>query len=377
MDPKVKVMLTACVVPLMVMASGGCRKHAPPTAAQAESPSLVTVVTVTTDTITQQLELTGEVRPWATVVLTPKVPGRLEKLGVRGDYGAWQPLGEGTRVRGGQILAQIDLSVYEARLQQAQAAADMASAQFADAQREEQRMLALFKDGSVTEQTRDKALTARRVAEAALAQTEAALKLARLDLAEATPRAPVDGVITHQHVDEGNIVAAGTPLVTIEQLARVKVLSDVPERYLPGIVPQQTSVRISSPLLPTGDRPAMVAKVHPAVDPRTRTGTMELHLDNADGTLRPGSFVHVVLEVARVDNAVVIPLGAVTWQGPEAYVFVADQGRARRRTVKVGIRSGERCQITEGLQPGEQLVVDGSANLRDGAAILTRAGGPQ
>jgi membrane fusion protein (multidrug efflux system) len=360
------------------MAAGlsGC-PQAPEQKAGTPPPPDVATIAVALAGVTQRLELTGDVHPMSTVLLTSKVPGRLERLGIEDKEGVCAALSEGSRVRRGDVLAQIDLTVYATRLKQTQAAFSVADAQFRDAEREEERMTGLFRGGSATEQMRDRAVTARRIAEAVRAQMEAALALAGIDSDEARPKSPIDGVVTRKHVDEGNIVSVGMPLVTIEELSRVKVVFAVPERYLAGIVPGKTRVRVACDALPNGSIEDVAGKVYPAVDPATRSGMVEVVLDNAGGRLRSGNFVHVLLDVAHADGAVVIPLSAITWQGQEAFVFVVENGKARRRAIEVGIREPERCQVIDGLKAGEVLVVAGFRNLLDGDAVTAQARGGQ
>ncbi|MGQ9662406.1 MAG: efflux RND transporter periplasmic adaptor subunit [Kiritimatiellia bacterium] len=365
-------------VEAVVMLSGlllvGCSKlaSAPKNSLEVQAKPEVTVVPVTTGAVVHSLELTGEVRPWATVVLASKVPGRLERLGTVWAGGECKDVAEGTVLKRGDVVGQVDRAVYEARLRQAEAALAMAEAQYQDAVREEKRMVALFKDGSVTEQVRDKAVTARTVAEAARKQAEAVLALASLDFQESLLRVPVDGVVTRKHLDEGNLVSAGTPVLTIEQLDRVRIVFAIPERYLGAITPGQTRLRIDADSLAGETVEAVVAKVHPAVDTASRTGLGEAQIDNPQGRLRSGSFVRVMLDVARVAETLVIPSSAITWQGQEAFVFVVENGRVRYRKIHVGIREGERCQVLEGLQAGEAVVVEGYRSLRDGDEVTVR-----
>lgn len=352
-----------------------CRKaQMPPPQVRESSRARVRVMAVETGRITQRIDLTGEVRPWRIVQLASKVSGRLVRLALDTPDGSLVPISEGTPVRQGSVLAVIDPAVYETRVRQAEAARAMAEAQYQEALREEQRARTLFEEGSVTEQMRDKAATARAVAEAARAQAEAALALARLDLDESRARSPLDGVVTRRHVDEGNLVAVGTPLVTIEEVGKVKILVTIPERHLPAVEAGRTRVRVRSDGLPDQELEAVVARVHPTVDPATRTGTLEMHLDNPGGKLRPGGFVHVQVELAHGEGAV-IPLRAVIWEGRDAYVFVVEEGRIRRRPVRVGLREGDRCQILEGLQPGDALILEGFRDLRDGDAASVETGG--
>lgn len=367
--------LCCCVAAVLCLAPACSRQPTPAGAQAGGGAAPVRVMRVERSDIGRKLELTGDVRPLSTVVLTSKVAGRLERLGIMAPDGGYTPLSEGLAVRRGDVLAQIDLEVYETRFKQSQAAAEMARAQFNDAAREEQRIAALYREGAVTEQARDKAATARMIAEAGLAQAEAALALAKIEFSEATPRSPVDGVVTRKHVDEGNIVSASTPLATIEEISRVKVLFGVPERYAAGLVPGATTVRLRSEAMEGEAIEATVAKVYPSVDLATRNVTVEVLLENGQGLLRPGGFVLVEMEADRVEGAVVIPFSAVVWQGAVGFVFVAENGKARRRPVRLGIREAERCEVVSGLEPGELLITDGVRDLRDGDAIEMAGGG--
>jgi RND family efflux transporter MFP subunit len=347
----------------------GCRRQeAAKTEAAAEAVP-VSVWKVQHRRITQRIEATGDVKPLAVVHLAAKVAGRLERLGTVDEQGRYAPISEGSRVQQGESVAQIDLAVYEARFRQAQAALAMAEAQARDAEREAQRVRQLFEQGSATEQMRDKAETGRDVAQAALAQAKAAFELARMEFDEARLKSPVTGVVTRKHVDEGNLVAVGMPLLTIEDMSQVKIVASVAERYLPYLVESSTRAEIQADALPSEGMEAVVSKVYPAIDPVTRTATIEILLNNAEGRLRSGNFVHVRLDLKEVAQAVVIPLSAMSWQGRDAFVFVVENGKAVRRPVQVGIREMNRCEIVDGLKPGEALVVEGSRNLKDGDAV--------
>jgi len=363
-----KVILCSIFAGIFVMT--GCRKDTGQSVATEKRRNVnVTVMAVTTGCITQRLELVGDVKPLSTVLLTSKVPGRIERLGIDAEGGKYIPLTEGMEVKKGDILARIDIMTYQTRLKQSQSALAMAEAQLRDAEREEKRMLLLFKDGSVTEQMRDKSVTARTIAEAAFEQAEAVFSLAKIEFDEASPKSPIDGVITRKHIDEGNVISAGMPLVTIESLSQVKIIAGVPERHISSIEPGKTKVRIKTDLNNDNVIDAVVTKVYPSIDPMTRTGNIEILLNNFEGRLRSGAFVHLSLDLACAENVVVIPFSAIVWERQNAYLFVADNGKAHRRQVKVGIREGQRCQIVEGLEPSELLIVSGIRDLRDGDLI--------
>lgn len=351
----------------------GCGRRPQPSP-EAETVPTISVAPVEKGAISEWISLTGDVRARSTVVLSPKVGGRLEELGVWRD-GAYLPLTEGLAVRAGETYARIDRQVYEQRLAQARAAADVAAAQFEDALREEARLIALHAQGSATDQARDRAITARRVAEAARAQAEAARRLAEIEFAESAPRVPMDGVITRKYVDEGNLVAVGTPLAALEDIAVVRVVFGVPERYAHRIEAGRTRVQISGGGLPDNGVETVVSRRHPSADPATRNVTVEVELPNADGALIPGSFAYVRVETASRDDALLVPVAALGRGSDGDIVFVVEGDRARVRRVRVGLRDERHAEILEGLRAGESIAVEAVASLQDGQRVIVRAGG--
>lgn len=351
----------------------GCRPALP--AASDSQAIRVIAHPAAVDRVTQQMEVIGELRPAATVQLAAKVGGRLERLGVDDAPGGSAPLTEGMRVRRGQVIAHIDLAVYAARWRHAEAAHAFAEAKFRDAERELQRARALFHEGSIPQQALDQAMTAHDLAAATLAQSDAALALARIEWSESRLTSPLDGVVTRKLMDEGNLVAPGTPLAIIEDTSRIRVLAHVPERHVSRIAAGCTHAAVYVGAQPESPISSVVSTVYPGIDPATRTATVELLLENADGQLRSGHFAKIVLDLATLSNTVVVPASAIRFYGDEAYVYVAEDGRARRRLVRVGARDGDRRQIVVGLREGEQLIHWAATELQDGDLVAI-SGGP-
>lgn len=364
--------IQAILLVLAGLTATGCERSRPTAPAEPRTAPPVGVWRVAPGRIAQRVEITGEIRPFSVVHLAPKVAGRLEWLAVEDDSGNRVPLAEGMNVRRGQVLGQIDRAVYEARLKQAEAALRLARVQFEDAAREKDRIKGLYEEGSATQQALDKATTARELAAAALAQAEAAHALARIEFDESQLKAPVDAVVVRKHVDEGNLVSVGMPVLTLEEQGRVKVVATISERHLPLIEPGRTRALVRCDARGDEAIEAVVTKVYPSVDPLTRTGTLEIELDNPDRRLVSGSFARVWVTLSEVDDAIVIPLSAVTWEGARGFVYVVEDGRVKRRDIKIGIREADRCQVLEGLSAGESLVVEGSRELREGDPIAVR-----
>jgi membrane fusion protein (multidrug efflux system) len=344
----------------------------------------VEVNTVTTETIEAMVELTGWINANSVVVVKSKVPGRIESLRAVLPDGNSVALEEGVEVRKEQSLAVIDHDVYAVEVDRASAVVAAAEAglqtanvELNDAEREFKRMAALFEGGSTTAQNRDKAqttaqMTAAKVKmmESQLRQAKAAMELAGINLRESTIISPVSGVITRKHIDLGNLVTVGEPIVTIADVSTVKIVAGLAERYA-GAIKAGMLVRIKVDAFENRQFEAEIYSVYPAVDEQSREVQVEIRIDNSsDLLLKPGMFARVILVMQRKDDVVVISRDAVLGgKIDEPYVYVVENGIARKHIVKIGIKQGDKYEITDGLKKGQSLVVNGMQFLADGIAV--------
>lgn len=368
---------------LLVLAIGlsSCGKKEDTTQSQAVD---VLVDRVATGSIEEAITLTGELQPQAYVQVSPKISGRLQRLAL--DDGT--AVVENTWVQKGQVLAVLEHDEFKAQLERAKAAVLTAEAMVTQAKvdiddklRDKGRMENLFKEGSVTEKQKDAAVTAYELAragvqsaEARLSEARAACKLAQVSLDEAFIKAPMSGVVSKKFVDEGNMVSPAGPVVALLPMDTLKFLMDVPAQYLSTMDPNQTQIHLSIDAYPDRTFSTKVEKIYPAINPQTRTFTMELIVPNEKGPdntylLRPGMYAtaHVILQ--RRDNAVIVPADSLIRRTGTYLAFVVENGRAVRKTVEVGIWSGNRMEVKSGLQPGQQLVVSGQHKLTDGTPV--------
>ncbi|MCX5638563.1 MAG: efflux RND transporter periplasmic adaptor subunit, partial [Planctomycetota bacterium] len=272
-------------------------------------------------------------------------------------------------VKKGQQVAVIDHGVYVAQVEAAKATVQASEVGLADAEREKKRIAALYEGGSATQQNRDKAVTAAELAVASLNTAKANLELAQINLRESTIVSPIDGIVTAKHIDEGNLIRIGDRIVTVADIRIVKVVVTVAEKYGGSIVAgMPAKIKVDT----FADRvfDAQVYSVYPALDTQTHAIQVEIRLDNNEMLLKPGMFARVTL-VMRAKKDVVVVSRDVVLGGKidEPYVYVAENGIAHKRIVKLGITQADRCEITEGLKPGEKLVVNGMHSLKDGVSI--------
>jgi membrane fusion protein (multidrug efflux system) len=279
------------------------------------------------------------------------------------------PVEEGLTVTKGQQLAVIDHDMYLAQVASASAAVKAASVELADAEREKKRIVTLYQAGSVTEQNRDKAVTAAELAAARLDSAKAALELAQVDLRESAITSPIDGTVTKKYIDQGNLVRPGDPILTVADMKTIKIMVAVAEKHA-GEVNVGTPAEMRVDALPDKVLDAQVYSVHPALDPQTHTIQVEIRLKNQELLLKPGMFARVALITERKDNVVVISRDVMLGGKVDRYyVYLVEGGIAHKRFVTPGITEAARCEIADGLKQGETLVVNGMNFLADGISV--------
>ncbi|MDP9036196.1 MAG: efflux RND transporter periplasmic adaptor subunit [Myxococcota bacterium] len=368
-------------------------------AARAASDRIIPVLTafVAQRDVPVWREGLGSVVAFYTVTVKPQVDGRLEKV----------LFAEGQQVKKGEALAQIDARPFAVQLRTAEAtlARDVATLRNDQVNRERYRTLSaqhLIPEQQLTDQD-----TTVAQLEAQVHGDQAQVDAARLNMDYARITSPIDGVTGMRLVDPGNIVHASDPngLVIVTQLDPVAVLFTLPEDDLPAIT------RARAEAATVGERwdgtPGRVAPEETAstagaqgalvVEARSRDGDNALgqgkltvidnQINQSTATVRlkaifanprqalwPNQFVRARLRLATRRNAIVVPAAAVQRgpQGPFAYVVDSD-ARAAVRPVVVDSLEGELAIIARGLSPGEQVVVEGQAQLRPGSKVSPKA----
>jgi membrane fusion protein (multidrug efflux system) len=197
---------------------------------------------------------------------------------------------------------------------------------------------------------------------------EAAHELAALELSYTEIRAPIDGVISERFIKTGNTIDVNTPAFQVTSLEPLVAYLHVPEReYRRMRAGLEASISVDA--LPGTSFTGKIARSSPVVDPAT--GTFKLTIEVSDDTrrLKPGMFGRISIVSDKRENALRIPRNAIVESSGRPYVFVVSDGKAERRLVETGYVDGSSIEIRNGVTDGEQLVVVGQANLRDGASI--------
>jgi membrane fusion protein, multidrug efflux system len=357
---------TACIAALALVAISACSKKDPP-----RNPVVpVSVATVKRSTIPYVVTANGVAEPMQTVAVEAQVNGILNRV----------TFAEGQEVQTGQVLFQIDARPYVAVLNQARAQLTRDEAVAANARRDAARYAALVKEGYVTGSQADQAEATAASANATVAADQANVQKAALDVANCTIRAPISGRTGSLLVRQGNLVKENSqpPLVVINQIQPILVRFSIPQSQLPDIqryyrsgnalqVRATPSEGTGVPLMGT------LAFVDNNVDSTTGTVLLKARFSNPDGTMWPGQYMSVALQLYVDPNALTLPAPAVMTGQQGTYVYTVDStSTARQRPVQVARTVDSVSVIASGLRDGERVVIDGQSRLIPGSKVAIK-----
>ncbi len=304
----------------------------------------VDVALVTPGPIRDVLVLPGETEAWQDVTLAADKNGRVEWIGPR----------EGETVKKGELLARIDVSAIKTLISRAEASAELANDLY-------ERRKTLFDRGIVHKEALEKARTDKALAESDLAK-------AKVEYDRGFPHAPINGMVNYLHVDEGEFVNRGQAMVDLVNVDKIKIHVNVPEldvRYLT----RGQDVLVTVDAFPDMKIRGKVDFVSFKADPATKTFRVRVLIDNPDHTIRPGMIARAAFLRRLIPDALSAPLFALLDKGGERLLFVEEDGVARARSVSIGVIEGDRVQITQGLNPGDHLIVTGQREVEEGMKV--------
>jgi membrane fusion protein (multidrug efflux system) len=354
-----------CIAFTLSGCGGKKTKPAPP-------PPQVGYVVVQKSSVPMTTELGGRTSAYQTAQVRPQVTGIIRR----------REFVEGSIVRKGQPLYQIDPSLYKASTDQAAANLASAQASAADARIKAERYKPLAQMQAVAQQDYSDAAAAAKQANAAVKQNQAALETARINLKFTTVPAPITGKIGISAYTVGALVTASQtdPLTTIQQLDPMYV--DIQESSADllalkqslgrgGVTPASAQVHLK---LDDGSDYGFTGVVEfseAMVDPNTGTVTLRARFPNPQGLLLPGMFVRAEFAQAINNNAILVPEAGVAHdpKGNATVLLVGPNNKVVQKTVTADRTQGAFWVVTAGLNPGDKIITEGTANAKPGAAV--------
>jgi membrane fusion protein (multidrug efflux system) len=354
--------LAACVAMLLVSA---CDKAAPPPPA----PPIVDVMSVIQKDVPIYSEWVGSLDGDVNATIRPQVTGYLVKQNYR----------EGDAVKKGQTLFEIDPRTFQAAFDQAAAARSKQQAIYETAKANLARIKPLAEKNAVSQKDLDDATGQELSSRAALDQATAALDTAKLNLDFTRITSPINGIAGIAKAQIGDLLSpsATAELTTVSTVDPIKVYVNISEReylkfsarYTQGKaehVPLEM-VLVDGSIYP---KPGRFTLLNRQVDPTTGTFKVAGLFPNPDSRLRPGQFAKIRATTDVQKGALLVPQRAVAEvQGKYLVAVVGAGNKVEMRLVKPGERIGSDWIITEGLKPGEKIIVEGTQKVRDGAVV--------
>jgi len=290
-------------------------------------------------------DLPAAVEPNRIVTVAAEVAAGVERI----------PPKEGSLVRAGDLLVQLNTDLIKPQV-------EIAKAQYSRDRIQYERMSALVKTDATSRSDLDDATTK-------LATSEAQLKEVQARLERTIIVAPISGILNDLPVEEGEYVQVGAAVAVVVETDPVKVVVQVPERDVPFFSVGQKVEVLADIKGREQSAAGIITFISELADPQTRSTRMEITVSNKDGLLRSGQIVRARLTRRIMENVIMIPLLAVIPMEDGKAVYLVESAVAQRRDVRLGIIKGDRVQVTEGLQPGDQLIISGHRFVAPGQKV--------
>lgn len=338
------LILSTIAIAALASCSGDKTKTEKQTATVEAIP--VKVLKLEPTTIATTLDYTANIQADEEVYYAPASAGRIEKIHVE----------VGDRIKKGQLLVEMDRT----NLIQAQA-------ELTNLETEYNRAKMLKKTGSISQQNYDAAVTQYEVAKANVEFLKENTKML----------APFDGIVTGKYYEDKELytgAAAGgaskPSVIAIQKINPMKAYVNLSEQYYLS-VKKGTRVEMKSEIYPDRVFEGKVSIVYPTIDVTTRTFTVEIQLPNKDEALRPGMYGTINFFIGETNTMVVPAIAVLKLQGSnDRYLFLNDNGKAKRVTVTLGRRFEDKVEVfSDQIKPGAELVVVGQGKLVDGSPL--------
>jgi membrane fusion protein (multidrug efflux system) len=348
----------------------------------AKPPVAVETITAASSELIDGIEVTGSLEPKFSADVKTQIPGLVKQVLVT----------EWVRVEKGQPLARIDVAETDAAVKRAEAALESARAGLAQAEvagsrteRELNRILKLKESGLATQQAVDDARSEMEAAKSRVEAARAQINVAKGDLRQGSARqtkgqvnSPIDGIVAMRDINVGDLAsdaAAAKPVFRIVDNRLLNLTVTVPSA-------DSSRVKVGQPIefsvdsLPGRLFTGKVMYINPELSMSDRSLKVIAEVSNRDEQLKGGMFAKGRIVAGRRSNVLLVlrsAIAALDLSGRKGSLFIIDKGAARRRDIRTGSISGDMVEVTEGLASGEQYVIRGGFNLKDGDRVAVAA----
>lgn len=307
--------------------------------------------------------LTGTVEGLETAVISSRFAGKVDRILVE----------DGQAVTAGSTLFIMDRVELENASRVAQNTLRQANANLHTAQTDYQRYYQLYAQNAVTKQQLDTA-EARMITSQTEADTAYAnLNTAQKQIADGAIVSPLTGVVANKAVTTGQIVSPGVTLLTVEQIDDVYVVVHVEQKDI-SLAKMGTPVSIRVDTYPEQTFDGQVAVISPVAGNESRMFRVKVRVNNSGQLLKPGMFAEAELSSEKLENVLAVPRTAVMGSKGLQYVYVVENGQAKKMLVEAGILLGDQIEIKTGISVGMRVITDNLDKIKDGDLLLCEGG---
>ncbi len=323
-------------------------------------PVAVEVSTATRTDLTETVTAVGTVAAFRDVMVSSETAGRVTAVNVR----------VGDHVRQGQTLVRVDDELKTIAVEQAAAQLQAAKTNLAKSRKDYERSEALYKTGDIADAELEAYRLGFHTSEAQYQGAAVALKLAQRQLEDTRIKSPISGVVASCVPETGEMVAPGQPVANIVDISTVKVKVSIPEEEIGKISMGQPATLRVDPRPDAQIKGSVYTVGSKAESEGGHTYPVEIIVRGQDvSMLNVGMFARVEVQARSAADAVAVSKESVIDAETKPAVYVVENGFARLRPVKLGIRAGDRYQVVDGVQAGDVVVSFGQSTLKDGSAV--------
>lgn len=339
----------------MCMALGtGCSKEAPE---EEKSLRSVEIMTAGKGEIASEFAYSGRAAASKTVAVIPMVPGKVTNFNYE----------VGDSVKEGAVLFNVDSTDLNNNLRSIEANYKAAELGVNNAKSAYENNKLLFDEEIISKTEFDQVKYAYESAAAQLEVLQVQMDNLKKSIGDCAVKSPMTGVIAARGIERGGMAAQTAPAYTVMDLSVIKVEVGVSEQTVNNIkVGDEVAVMMTA--VSPEPLKGVVATVAPSVG-QTGTYAVTVELDNAEGLIKAGMLAEVSFTAAKAEDAIVLPRNAVITKDDETYVYIVEDGTAKKVLVELGIESGETIEIRTGLTDGDQVVIKGQTYISDGEAV--------
>ncbi|MFZ1322463.1 MAG: efflux RND transporter periplasmic adaptor subunit [Ignavibacteria bacterium] len=304
----------------------------------------VKVTEIVTSEFLETYKVVGTVKPFETAKISAEEGGLI----------TYMPFDKGSRVSRGQTLVKLKKDVDFAAYEQAETQYELAQSNF-------ERIQRLYNESVSTEQDFTNA-------KFQLELSEKSLNLIETRLSKSYITSPIYGVVDQKYMSRGEVCGTGAPILNIVNISKVKISAGIPERFVED-VKKGSQVKITFDVFPGEEFTGSVSYVSPTLSVTNRTFEIEMVIPNQGGKLKPEMSANILIEKSLITDAVVLPQDLIIDFGNDKFVYVLENGIARKKIITLGGRSNNNVHVISGLNSGDVLISEGYQSVSDGDKV--------